>query len=559
MKTNTRDYYLGNKNLPTDSARFEYTSGMVRQLKKASTNLLYFAENFFYIINLDTGRQTISLHKCQKRALRKMRDNRFIILLASRQCGKTTMMTIYALWNACFNDDQRVLIVANKEGTAIEIFQRIRLAYEELPNWLKPGVKEYGKTSMTLTNGTRIGISTTTGTAARGQSVNCLILDELAFIDTHLVEPFWKSVYPIISSSKKSKIFIASTPNGTENLFYKLYTGADTGGNGWTPERIDWWEIPGRDEKWRDQTVKTLGSSETFDQEFGNVFLQTGESVIDEELLDILSLTTKTPEHVLEDGHYKIWNTPEPEHIYCVGVDISEGVGQASSVIQVIDITDLTNIIQVATYASNKINPFNFTTKLYEILQQWGSPLALIERNNCGAQVVDTLKNKYSYEGIVTYMPDKTKVSNNRIGVMAHTNTKYRGVVNMRYWMNELKCVALQDKATVHELKNFVRYPNGTWKARQGADIHDDRVMALIWALMILETSITQRYLEIIKTDENDKPLIVKPLDYGIQAFEQKDGPITSFLQDNMMPAMFSDYDTPADLTDLESQGWELL
>ena len=543
MKSNPKDFYLGNKNLPTDSARFEYTPEMVKHLKKAKQNLLYFAENFFYIVNLDTGRQTIDLRRCQKRALRKMRDSRFVVLLASRQCGKTTMMTIYALWNACFNDDQRILIVANKEGTAIEIFQRIRLAYEELPNWLKPGVKEYGKTSMTLSNGTRIGISTTTGTAARGQSVNCLILDELAFIDSHLVDPFWKSVYPIISSSKKSKIFIASTPNGTENLFHKLYSGAESGSNGWTPERIDWWEIPGRDESWREQTVKTLGSVETFDQEFGNVFLQTGESVIDEELMDILSLSIKTPLHVMEEGHYKIWNEPEHDHIYSVGVDISEGVGRAASVVQVLDMTDLTNIIQVACYANNNISPFNFTTKLYEILQQWGMPLALIERNNCGAQVVDTLKNKYAYEGIVTYMPNQKRADPNRPGVLAHTNTKYKGVVNMRYWMNELKVVSVQDVATVHELKNFVRYPNGTWKARQGADMHDDRVMSLIWGLMLLENTITQQYLEIIKKDDNDKPLIVKPLDYGIQAFQQQTGPITDFMESQALPAMFNEFD----------------
>ena len=559
MKPNNRDFYLGNKNLPTSSAKFEYTPEMIRHLKKASSNLLYFAENFFFIVNLDTGRQTISLHKCQKRALRKMRDNRFVILLASRQCGKTTMMTIYALWNACFNDDQRILIVANKEGTAIEIFQRIRLAYEELPNWLKPGVKEYGKTSMTLVNGTRIGISTTTGTAARGQSVNCLVLDELAFIDTHLVEPFWKSVYPIISSSKKSKIFIASTPNGTENLFYKLYTGADAGENGWTPERIDWWEIPGRDDNWKTQTVKTLGSVDTFDQEFGNVFLQSGESVVDEELMDMLTLSTKAPSHVLEEGAYKIWNPPEEEHIYTVGVDISEGVGKAASVVQVFDITDLTCITQVASYTSNSISPFNFTTKLYEILQQWGSPLALIERNNCGAQVVDTLKNKYDYEGIVTYMPNQKKVDPNRLGVLAHTNTKYKGVVNMRYWMNELKCVVLQDARTVHELKNFVRYPNGTWKAREGVDMHDDHVMAMIWALMILETAITQQYLEIVKMDDNDRPLIVKPLDFGIQAFQPKEGPITQFMNEQVMPAMFSDFTGNDDIMDLESQGWKMM
>ena len=204
--------YMNNPNLPTVGAEFEYTPKMVQELKKCQKNILHFAEKYFYIISLDEGKKTIDLHYCQKRALRKMRDNRFFILLASRQIGKTTMMTIYALWIACFNEDQRILIVANKEGTALEIMSRIRLAYEELPNWLKPGVKEYGKTSVTLANGTRIGISTTTGTAARGQSVNVLILDELAFIEPHLVDDFWKSVYPIVSSSKKSKIFIAASP-----------------------------------------------------------------------------------------------------------------------------------------------------------------------------------------------------------------------------------------------------------------------------------------------------------------------------------------------------------
>ena len=172
--TKNKQNYMNNPNLPSVGAEFEYSPKQINQLKKAAKNLLYFAENFFYIVSLDEGRQKIKLHPVQKRSLRKMRDNRFFILLASRQIGKTTMMTIYALWIACFNEDQRILIVANKEGTAIEIMQRIRMAYEELPNWLKPGVKEYGKTSITLANGTRIGISTTTGTAARGQSVNCV-------------------------------------------------------------------------------------------------------------------------------------------------------------------------------------------------------------------------------------------------------------------------------------------------------------------------------------------------------------------------------------------------
>ena len=122
--------YMNNPNLPTVDSEFNYTPNMVSELKKCDKNILYFAENYFYIISLDEGRQKINLHLCQKRALRKMRDNRFFILLASRQIGKTTMMTIYALWIACFNQDQRILIVANKEGTALEIMSRIRMAYE---------------------------------------------------------------------------------------------------------------------------------------------------------------------------------------------------------------------------------------------------------------------------------------------------------------------------------------------------------------------------------------------------------------------------------------------
>ena len=195
----SKNLYLGNKNLPTDRAEIEWTAAMVADLKKCKKNLINFAENFFTIINLDRGREKIKLFKCQKGVLRSLRDNRFNIVMASRQVGKTTMMTIYALWIACFSEDQRILVVANKELTAINIFKRIRLAYEQLPNWVKPGVIEYGKTSMTLSNGSSIGISTTSSDAGRGDSCNVLILDELAFIDNHLVEDFWKSVYPIIS------------------------------------------------------------------------------------------------------------------------------------------------------------------------------------------------------------------------------------------------------------------------------------------------------------------------------------------------------------------------
>ena len=499
--------------------------------------------------------------------MRSLRDNRFNIVLASRQVGKTTMMTIYALWVACFLEDQRILVVANKEQTAINIFKRIRLAYEQLPNWLKPGVIEYGKTSMTLSNGSSIGISTTSSDAGRGDSCNCLILDELAFIDNHLVENFWKSVYPIISSSKKSKIFIASTPNGTGNLFHDLYSNAVKGKNNWSSCRIDWWEIPGRDEKWKQETIKSLGSTDIFDQEFGNQFIETGESVLDEELVRKASLTITEPEHLFDDGTYKVWDLPDPTRTYVAGVDISEGVGDAASVIQILDITDLTEIKQVAVYCNNQISPYNFTTKLHEILYQWGAPPALIERNNCGAQVVDTLANVHGYENIVNYTPNKTQ-SIDRPGVIAHTNTKYKGVMNMKYWLTESYSIVLRDNQTLEELKTFVRYPNGTWKAIQGINIQDDRVMSLIWALMILETTITEQFFEIIEFDKNNKPLIIQSLDYGTRQFSDTIGSYANENANYSTLPIYIDSDTflneettqqQRDMIDLSEQGWTLL
>ena len=509
---------MGNKNLPNVNWKGEYTTQQVKNLKKASSNILYFAENFFHIINLDRGKERIQLYKPQKRTLRLMRDNRFFCLLASRQIGKSTMMTIYILWQACFNNDQRILLVANKEATSIEIFQRVRMAYEELPNWLKPPVKEYAKTSMTLENGSRIGITTTTGTAARGQSVNCLVIDEMAFIEPHLVEEFWKSVFPIITSSKKSKVFVCSTANGTDNLFYKLYTGAIEGTNSWAHDKIRWDEIPGRDEEWARATKTAIGSSEAWLQEFECEFLHSGESTLDDELFEEMMQKVSKPKITLDEGHYKIWEEPDDSKLYVAGVDISEGVGIDASVIQILDITDIRDIKQVAVYRNNKIPPLEFTNRVYKILRNWGSPLALIERNNCGAQVVDRLAVDLGYEKIVSYGNANALRRNVMRGMIAHTNTKYKGVLNMRYFMNEVRTVSINEEETVMELRNFVRYPNGTWKARSG--FHDDRVMAILYGLFILEKEITERFFEIVEEDDMGKPLVIEPMDFGIDYFE---------------------------------------
>lgn len=558
--------YLGDSSLPTKDAEFEYTPKMLREIKKCSQNILHFAENYFYIINPDKGKMKIKLYKYQKRILRALRDNRWNIVLSSRQSGKTTLFTIFALWVALFNEDKRILLVANKESTAINVFSRIRLAYKMMPNWLKAGVEEWGKTGFKLANESSIAVSTTSSDASRGDTCNVLILDELAFVYNHLVEDFWKSVYPIVSASKTSKILIASTANGTDNKFYELYSKAIKGENRWHPERVDWWEVPGRDETWKQETMASLGDQDAFDQEFGNKFIETGESVVDDDLFKTFNVTTSTPEFVYDDGCYHVWEPPKQDRIYVAGVDVAEGVGLDSSVIQILDITDLADITQVARYSSNKITPYKFTTKLHETLKHWGSPPVLVERNNCGSSVADGLKNQLNYENTISYSPSIKGVRYDRAGVYSHTNTKYKGVTNMRYWVNVLKSITIRDVDTVEELKSFVRYPNGTWAARKGDNTFDDKVMALVWALLILENDIVERYFEVIRRDDHGKPAEIKLLDFGVREFqdptklfynESGDDDYNSHAMPMLFPGDGNYVDT--EMADMEMAGWKPL
>jgi hypothetical protein len=510
-------YYRGSKNVPVAGAQYEFTADMVDELRRCKNDIIYFAENFFYIISLDEGKQKIKLYEAQKRVLRSFVNERNVIVCSSRQIGKSTMLTVFSLWMVCFNDDYRAAIVANKETTAINIFKRIRMAYEQLPNYIKPGVKDYGKTGMTLGNDSSILVSTTTATSIRGDSLNCVLLDEAAHIESHLLLDFWASVIPTISSGKKSKILVVSTPNGVGNKFYEIYSGAETGKlKTWKSERIDWWDIPGRDEEWKQNQIELLGSEEKFLQEFNNTFLDDAAAAVGASIIERFKTQKKDPIWTSEDEEYTVFEYPDKTKIYVVGVDVGEGIGRASSVAQILDVTDLQNIKQVAVYGSAKIEPYHFANKLSTIGQSWGLPPILIERNNCGAQVIDALHHNHNYEKIVSYskISEQDKYNRTRnLGVLSHTNIKFDGIQNMRYWINHLQTVHINDPLTISEFETFVRFPNGTYRKRSDS-FFDDRIMALVWALFILESELCQQYFEIVEYDMQHKPMQIKDNGY---------------------------------------------
>jgi hypothetical protein len=506
-------FYKGNENLLRDEAQIKWTPEMVDELKMCSKKINHFAENYFYIITED-GKQKINLYKYQKNLLKAFTNNRFNVVLSSRQSGKTTTITIYALWIVCFQSDKRITIVANKEDTAKEIFARIKMAFEQLPIWMKPPVKSWRKDGFELKNDSKITISSTSSAGPRGSTSNLLIIDEMAHCPNELMKELWKSAIPIISSMKKSQLVVISTPNGVDNKFYELYQQAQKEDSDWHLETVNWWDVPGRDEEWKKQALDAIGSKEDFDQEYGNVFHEKGKTAIDPELLEKLKNQSKDPILIMDNGAYKVFEPPKPESFYVIGVDVGEGIGRTNTVAQILDVSDLTDIKQVALYATNQMSPYHFGTRLMGVLDDWGRPPILIENNNNGQQVLDVLCHTHNYESVVSYHFDgvsKHYNKENRFGIHNHTNTRYRGVTNFRYWTNGLRALSLFDIETLLELTNFVQHENFTYSKRRETDM-DDRVFALIWALFILDPSIATKYYNIIETDDQGRPLKIKPL-----------------------------------------------
>ncbi len=507
-------FYKGNENLLRGNSQFKWTDQMIDELKLCNKSILHFAENYFYITTLDEGKKKIELYKYQKRLLKAFKNNRFNVVLSSRQSGKTTTITIYALWIVCFQSDKRITIVANKESTAKEIFARIKMAFEQLPIWMKPSVKSWRKDGFLLANDSAITISTTSSAGPRGSTSNLLIIDEMAHCPNELMKELWKSAIPIISSSKKSQIVVISTPNGTDNKFYDLYQESQKDKAEWHCEVVNWFDVPGRDEEWKKQTIAAMGSKEDFDQEFGNVFHEPGKTAIDPELLAELKNQCKDPILVMDNGAYKVFEEPNPKSFYAIGVDVGEGIGRTNTVAQILDVSDLANIKQVAIYANNQMSPYHFGTRLMGILDDWGRPPILVENNNNGQQVLDVLCHTHNYESVVSYKFEGFSQhynNENRFGIHNHTNTRYKGITNFRYWANSLKAVKIFDLDTLLELETFVRLPNYTFSKRKDDDL-DDRVLALVWGLFILDPSIAVKYYQIVDTDDQGRPLKIQPI-----------------------------------------------
>jgi very-short-patch-repair endonuclease len=343
---------------------------------------------------------------------------------------------------------------------------------------------------------------------------NCLVVDEAAHIEPHILEEFWSAVYPTISNDEDARILMSSTPNGVGNLFHELWEKSQEDNSSWGSLKVYWHEIDGRDESWAKDKRRDLGD-EKFEQEYECKFLESGGSNIPEDLYNELAKGCIQPRIELTqfDG-YKIYKEPNLEdRIYVAGVDIAEGVGECNSAIQILDVTDMSNIEQVATYANNQVGPNEFARQLNEIMMHWGKPPLAIERNNTGGGlVIKAMDTEYNYPALVNFAFKQGRVDYGHLkGITSSTNTKYYGVMNMFYFLKTHRRVRLRDIKTLEELNTFVRHKNEKW-ARKSDSYYDDRVDALIWALICVHEAVAQQFFTVNMWDDNKKPFGLEPL-----------------------------------------------
>ena len=501
MAINNKDSYRDNPLLKKAGVEHAYTQEEVDEYITCSKDPVYFSEKYIKIVNVDRGLMPFEMWDFQKEMIRTYHENRFSITKCPRQVGKTTTSVAYLLWVTLFQDSQNIAVLANKGSLARDILSKYQLAYENLPIWLQQGVITWNKGNVELENGSKIIAASTSSSAVRGGAFNIVFLDEFAFVPANIANEFFNSVYPVISSGKTTKIIIVSTPNGM-NLFYKLWMDAIGKKNGYKTFQIHWSMVPGRDETWKNETIKNT-SEEQFRQEFECEFLGSTNTLISGSKLAQLVYKEPIAKHELLDIYeYPIKGDEErsADHIYAMTVDPAEGRNMDASSFSVFDVSSVP-YKQVAKYNSSSISPVLFPTVIYNTARLFNDAYVLVEINNT-PQIADTLHQDLEYENVVKIETGNKKAQamgtgfgrGIQMGIKMSPQVKRIGCSNLKTLIENDKLI-INDFDTISQLTTFVSSLN-SFKAEEGSN--DDIVMTLV----IFAWMTTQQYFkEIVNHD----------------------------------------------------------
>ena len=469
--------YLGNPNLKAVGQNVEWTEESIKEYKKCWEDPEHFIQNYVRVVHVDKGLISFDMYPYQKKMINTFINDRFVICKMPRQTGKSTTIISFLLHYILFNESVNCAILANKLATARELLSRLQLAYEHLPKWMQQGVVVWNKGNIELENGSKILAAATSSSAVRGSSFNIIFLDEFAHVPNNIADQFFTSVYPTISSGETTKVFIVSTPLGL-NMFYKLWVDAEEGRNNYTPIDVHWAEVPGRDEKWKQETIKNTSELQ-WNQEFECEFIGSTLTLIAPSKLR--TMTFKNPIH--SRNGFDIFEEPKPNKMYCVIADTAQGKEQDYSALSVFDISEIP-YRQVAKYRDNTISPMLYPNVIYQIGMQYNTAWLLVEVNDVGANVAETLHFELEYENIMMcsmHGRAGQKLGggfgkNAQLGIRTSKQLKRIGCAALKDMIETDKLI-IYDFDTLAELTTFASKHN-SYEAEEGS--HDDLAMTLV-------------------------------------------------------------------------------
>ena len=652
LKRYQNPWLKGEVGIKRSGISFRMSAEEQQEYIRCALDIQHFTEKYCKTKREDGSIGPITLRDYQEEILDNFVNNRFNILMASRQVGKTVSSAIFILHTILFNNDKNVMIVANKGDTAVEIVDKVKSIYTLLPFFLKPGVKTWNQKSLTFDNGCRIKTSARTKTPAIGFTIDLLYLDEFAHIPSNIIEPYYTAAFPTVSAVQNSKIIITSTPNGM-NLFHRLLTDAerpdgDPQKNNFKASRVYWYQVPGRfvtyirlnphkmheygvtadeihelckenfgditkvfmkfnldiqkdvinifnndkctDEMvkslqfidkngyetsilsiaelttWKDEAVKDIGGEDAFNQEYGLRFINGSKSLLNESLIEDLLKGKRLYEFQELDELRRLrfsyqdlkWIDDDDvfipirrkEYKIVMSVDISEGLGQDYSIINIFKvnekptelieeqkfkykaITDFFRLEQIAIFRNNFVSVKQLSELLYLIAFEYFNPenvRIVLELNNYGNTLLAEMphvfdgNNQYGSSIFVRYK-HRIDSTEEKVGLKVGDNKNM--MVKDYQDLMQNKGLIVTNEDNIREITTFVKHVTTSGNIRYAADVgHDDTVMTLVNMTSIFQKS---EFKEIVEEYGNkNKPFMdyinkcmnesefVEGLDYG--------------------------------------------
>ena len=541
---------------------WEYTEWELEEIQRCASDVIYFANNYCNVMT-DEGIQKIKLRDYQIQILEQFQHHRKNVFVSPRQAGKTITSSIFILWFLLFNFEKNAMIMANIGDTAAELMDKIKVILKGLPYFLKPGIVVYNVMTMKFDNGCRVMAKTTTKTSSIGYTIHMLYMDEFAHINPNFINQFFKSVYPTISSSAIARVIITSTPNGM-NKFWEIYKGAIDGDTDFNPIRVEWWQIPGRDEDWKRKEIATLGSEEDFNQEYGGQFLSSSRLLLDYKTLKRLKSGEKDFVHhdliPFEKSHLDYtelkWHPKfDPTSImekdaqkFYISIDTAAGGGGDYSVVNIFKVTpmpteaikakkffddesDFFTLLQVGIFRSNSTEMEELKVLIEILVEHILGPentKIVLELNFRGEELMDKLlDNEEFFEEMFVYTKHSEASVKLKPGVKLSSRNKEKYCHDLKTNSRSHRIIP-SEKNTIHELVNFGQNPNGSFTSQIGKD---DIAMTLVNLNCIFDTSdfvdtVSELY-DIIP--EKIKNLIDGRLNELVEESESKNSDISTY------------------------------